>query len=488
MKKAVFYGRYSSVNQTEQSIEGQLHVCEKYAEQNGLEIIAQYVDRAQSGKTANRKEFQRMITDSEKGMFEAVLVYKLDRFARNRFDSAMYKRQLRENGVKVVSATENISDTPEGIMMEAVLEGMDEYYSAELARKLHRGMAESFKKGYFINRAAPFGYRVENHRLVIDEQKAPLATEMFRRYASGERFTDLIQWLDGMGIPNGNGRSWQNWNLSVILKNRAYIGEYTRSDMEGFAPCPAITDRETFNKVQNRLAEFAHRARENKTKNHFDYFLSGFLICGKCGKHVGGSSTSQRWHYYRCANCRKQNYNAEKLHERVLTTLAEYLDSNKLDQLAAATYEAYQQEQETSEVPALEQELQDVEKQLRNAVNAILKGIDTPFLKETMDELEKRRTALKSAILDAPTPLPEFTVNQFRYILEKKLSNSAREMLSTFVNRIILKEDELVICINLTDENNTPPLEQYLCKVGDMSGNPRLHKIIYMSGWLFVAA
>lgn len=488
MKKVVFYGRYSSANQTEQSIEGQLHVCQKYAEQNNLEITAQYIDRAQSGKTANRKEFQKMITDSEKGMFEAVLVYKLDRFARNRFDSAVYKRQLREHGVKVISATENISDTPEGIMMEAVLEGMDEYYSAELARKLHRGMEESFRKGYFINRTAPFGYRVENHRLVTDEKKAPLAAEMFRRYASGERFTDLIQWLDGMGIPNGNGRSWQNWNLSSILKNRTYIGEYTRSDMEGFAPCPAITDKETFNKVQSRLAVFSHRARENKTKNHFDYFLSGILICGKCGKHVGGSSTSQRWHYYRCANCRKQNYNAEKLHERVLTTLSEYLDAEKLDKLAEAAYKAYQKEQETSEVPALEQELQDVEKQLKNAVNAILKGIDTPFLKGTMDELEKRRAALKSAILDAPTPLPDFTLNQFRYVLERKLSDTAEKMLFTFVNKIILKEDELVVCINLTNENNTPPLEQYLCKIGNKSVNSRLHKVIYLSGWLFVAA
>lgn len=487
MKKVVFYGRYSSANQTEQSIEGQLHVCQKYAEQNGLEIIAQYIDRAQSGKTANRKEFQRMINDSEKKMFEAVLVYKLDRFARNRFDSAMYKRQLRENGVKVVSATENISDSPEGIMMEAVLEGMDEYYSAELARKLHRGMEESFKKGYFINRTALFGYRVENHKLVLDEQKAPLAAEIFRKYASGERFTDIIQWLDGMGIPNSNGRSWQNWNLSTILKNRAYIGEYTRSDMEGFSPCPAITDKETFNKVQNRLAEFSHRARENKTKNHFDYFLSGILLCSKCGKHIGGS-TSNYHHYYRCSGCRKKNYNAEKLHERVLTSLAEYLNKEKLDQLAEAAYKAYQQEQNASEVPALEQELQVVEKQLRNAVNAILKGIDTPLLKDTIDELEKRRTALKEAIFDAPTPLPEFTVNQFRYILGKKLSGSAREMVSTFVNKIILTEDEMVICINLTDESNKPPLEQYLCKVGDISGSPCLHKVIYMSGWLFVAA
>lgn len=487
MKKVVFYGRYSSANQTEQSIEGQLHVCQKYAEQNNLEITAQYIDRAQSGKTANRKEFQKMITDSEKGMFEAVLVYKLDRFARNRFDSAVYKRQLRENGVKVISATENISDTPEGIMMEAVLEGMDEYYSAELARKLHRGMEESFKKGYFINRTALFGYRVENHKLVLDEQKAPLAAEIFRKYASGERFTDIIQWLDGMGIPNSNGRSWQNWNLSTILKNRAYIGEYTRSDMEGFSPCPAITDKETFNKVQNRLAEFSHRARENKTKNHFDYFLSGILLCSKCGKHIGGS-TSNYHHYYRCSGCRKKNYNAEKLHERVLTSLAEYLNKEKLDQLAEAAYRAYQQEQNASEVPALEQELQVVEKQLRNAVNAILKGIDTPFLKETMDELEKRRTALKSAILDAPTPLPDFTLNQFRYVLERKLSDTAEKMLFTFVNKIILKEDELVVCINLTNENNTPPLEQYLCKVGNISGSPCLHKVIYMSGWLFVAA
>ena len=238
--------------------------------------------------------------------------------------------------------------------------------------------------------------------------------------------------------------------------------------MEDFAPCPAITDKETFNKVQTRLAEFAHRARENKTKNHFNYFLSGILICGKCGRHIGGS-TSNYHHYYRCSGCRKKNYNAEKLHERVLTTLAEYLDSDKLDQLAEAAYKAYQQEQSTSEVPALEQELQDVEKQLRNAVNAILKGIDTPFLKETMDELEKRRATLKSAIFDAPTPLPDFTLKQFRYILERKLSDTAEKMLSTFVNQIILQEDKLIVCINMTDENNIPPLEQYLCKVGDMS-------------------
>ena len=126
MKKVAFYGRYSSAMQTEQSIEGQLHVCEQYAAANGLEIVRQYVDRATSGKTDNRPQFQQMISDSERGLFEGILVYKLDRFARNRYDSFIYKHKLKEQGIRVISATEPLSDTPEGIIFEALIEGMDE--------------------------------------------------------------------------------------------------------------------------------------------------------------------------------------------------------------------------------------------------------------------------------------------------------------------------------------------------------------------------
>lgn len=137
---AVIYARYSCDNQREESIEGQFRECRAFAERNNYTPIDTYIDRAMSAKTDNRPEFQKMIKDSAKGQFNAIIVWKLDRFARNRYDSAHYKAMLRKNGVKVVSATEAISEGAEGIILESVLEGYAEYYSAELSEKVIRGM------------------------------------------------------------------------------------------------------------------------------------------------------------------------------------------------------------------------------------------------------------------------------------------------------------------------------------------------------------
>ncbi len=155
--KAVIYARYSSDNQREESIEGQLRECKEYAQRNGILVLQSYIDRALSAKTDNRPEFQRMIRDSAKGLFDTVLVWKLDRFARNRYDSAHYKSQLRKNGVKVISATESIADGPEGIILESMLEGMAEYYSAELAQKVNRGMRENALKARSNGGTIPAG-------------------------------------------------------------------------------------------------------------------------------------------------------------------------------------------------------------------------------------------------------------------------------------------------------------------------------------------
>ena len=133
---AVIYARYSTDSQREESIEGQIRECTAYAEKNGFTVVKHYIDRAISAKTDNRPQFQQMIKDSERGIFDVIIVWKLDRFARNRYDSARYKTQLKRNGVKLVSATEVISAGPEGIILESVLEGYAEYYSADLAEKV----------------------------------------------------------------------------------------------------------------------------------------------------------------------------------------------------------------------------------------------------------------------------------------------------------------------------------------------------------------
>lgn len=186
--KAVIYARYSSDNQREASIEGQLRECMEFATYNDIQVIDNYIDRAMSAKTDNRPEFQRMIKDSYKHAFDCIIVWKLDRFARNRYDSAHYKTILKKNGVKVISAKETIAEGSEGILLESVLEGMAEFYSAELAEKVSRGLKENALKGLYNGGSVPFGYVINAERkLAIDPLTAPIVADIFKMSYDGKR-------------------------------------------------------------------------------------------------------------------------------------------------------------------------------------------------------------------------------------------------------------------------------------------------------------
>lgn len=463
MKKIAFYGRYSSANQTEQSIEGQLHVCEQYAAANDLQIVAQYVDRAISGKSDNRPQFQQMISDSEHGLFDGILVYKLDRFARNRYDSFIYKHKLKEQGIRVISATEPLSDTPEGIIFEALIEGMDEYYSAELGRKMKRGKRESVLKGKFIGKLPPFGYKIVNHRLAVDELTAPIAQDVFKRFAAGEKQNQIVTDLNRRGIRNAAGRPWNKVNMTFMLRNRIYIGIYSVADY-GEVECPAIIEKEVFDMAQKMKEKSVHRARANKTD--FEYVLTGHMTCARCGSAVCGSSMQKgKYHYYQCHKHCGRRIRAEELHDRVKHAVAEYLTDKKMQELARGAYDVYLKEQTVDERPLLEKELADVEKQLQNAVQAILRGVDLDTLNDTIETLKAHRETLRAKIDDAPTPLPKLTYESFlamlHLIVEKAAAADDLEKLcSTVVNRIIVDDQDIIICINLTDENNDPPMEQ----------------------------
>lgn len=135
--KAVIYARFSSEKQNEASIEGQLRECMQYAEYNDIQVVGNYIDRAFSAKTDNRPEFQRMIKDSYRHTFDCIIVWKLDRFARNRYDSAHYKALLKKNSVKVISAKETIAEGSEGILLESVLEGFEQLNGHNSLKKLN---------------------------------------------------------------------------------------------------------------------------------------------------------------------------------------------------------------------------------------------------------------------------------------------------------------------------------------------------------------
>ena len=249
---AVIYARYSCDRQTEQSIEGQLRECKAFAASEGIHIIGEYIDRAISGTTANRPEFQRMIADSRYKTFQAVIVYKLDRFARNRYDSAMYKSKLKANGVRVLSAKEHITDSPEGIILEGLLEAMNEYYSAELSQKIKRGMRENAIKGKTTGGNVALGYRIgADKQMEIDPTGASLVRRIFTGYDSGMTFTEICDDLNHAGYTTSRGKQFRIDTISRILANQRYTGTFQCAGED--AHCPSIIEPELFRSVQERL-------------------------------------------------------------------------------------------------------------------------------------------------------------------------------------------------------------------------------------------
>ena len=288
----VIYARYSSDNQREESIEGQLRECKAFAEKNDIQIMDTYIDRALSAKTDNRPEFQRMIKDSAKGKFEVVLVWKLDRFARNRYDSAHYKTLLRKNGVKVVSATENITQGAEGILLESMLEGMAEYYSAELSEKIKRGQTENALKCRYNGGVLPIGYTVdENRHFQIDHTTAPVVLDAFKHYAEGATMQEITDEMNLKGVRTKRGGKISINSVTRMLHNRKYIGEYQYRDIAYPNGIPTIVPEELFERVQERMAHTKKAPAKHKAED--EYLLTTKLYCGKCGCFmVGESGTS----------------------------------------------------------------------------------------------------------------------------------------------------------------------------------------------------
>ncbi len=300
--KAVIYARYSSDSQREESIEGQIRECTEYAMKNDITILGSYIDRALSARTADRPEFQRMIADSEKRLFDGVIVWKLDRFSRDRYDSAHYKHILKKNGVKVVSAKENISDGPEGIILESMLEGYAEYYSAELSVKIQRGQKENAMKCKNNGGNIPLGYYVDKSTgiLAVNETEAPIVREIFAMYDEGKKITEIMNYLNDKGIRTQNGKLFTNGGIGRILQNRKYIGEYKYDTTIIPDGIPAIVDKDMLERVQRRMA--VNKKAPARSKADVEYILTTKLFCGSCGcMMVGESGTSgtkgRKYHY-----------------------------------------------------------------------------------------------------------------------------------------------------------------------------------------------
>ena len=473
--KAVIYARYSSDNQREESIEGQIRECNEYAERNGITVLCSYIDRALSARTADRPDFQRMIRDSEKGLFDVVLVWKLDRFSRDRYDSAHYKHILKKNGVKVLSAKENISEGPEGIILESMLEGYAEYYSAELSEKIHRGQKENTLKCRNNGGWRALGYTVDaDGSFVIDPLTAPIVKEIFTRYADGETITDIAQSLNDRGLTTTQGRPFRCATVSIMLKNRKYIGEYRYGGVVVPNGVPAIIDEETFARVQERLEK--NKKAPAKAKAADEYLLTTKLFCGTCGRlMVGESGTSGtkgvKHYYYKCGGakrhlgCKRKAVKKQWIERAVVfCTVKRVLQDREIERIAASIVKL--QEQEDTTLPALRHQLQECEKSIENMLDAIQAGVLTSSTKERLDKLEAQRDDLKIAILQAQMRRPTYTKEQIvSWISRFKYGNAndpayQKGIIDTFINSVYVFDDKLVFTFNYHDGTETITLKE----------------------------
>ena len=462
MKSAVIYARYSSERQTEQSIEGQLRVCNDYAERNDLKIVGTYIDRAMTGKNDNRKDFQRMLRDCSKHEWEIVLVYKLDRFSRNKYEMAMHRKTLRDNGVRLVSAMENIPDSPEGIILESLLEGMAEYYSAELAQKVRRGQIESLNKGHWLGGQTPYGYKVVDKKLVIDEDQAEVVKYIYRQYAAGVIVKDIIKDLTQKGIFN-KGKPFTRSTMYYLLANEKYSGVFRYNGETYLNICPKLLPDPLYNKVHALMLQ-----NQFGTKSvEVNYLLRGKVYCGYCGHQIiaesGTSMTGVVKRYYKCggrkanSGCQKKNIRKEDLENLVINVTVEmFQQENNLELIANEIMKIYEsKKKEQSVLNLLTSELQETQRSIENLLTAIQQGIITSSTKTRLEELEMKADELKLQISKEQSKLENRISRELiMQYLRTGIKKSAQVLIDWLIDKIVLYDDKIEIFYLYTEKTD----------------------------------
>ncbi|MBQ7300373.1 MAG: recombinase family protein [Clostridia bacterium] len=465
----VIYARYSSDNQREESIEGQIRECQAFARKNDITLLEPYIDRALSARSDNRPNFQKMIKDSAAKKFDVVIVWKLDRFARNRYDSAHYKSVLRKNGVRVMSATEAISEGAEGILLESMLEGMAEYYSAELSEKVVRGLTENALKCKYNGGKIPIGYQIdENQFYQINPITAPAVLEAFQKYANGATMQEITEELNIKGIRTTQGTKVTLNTVTRMLHNRKYIGEYQYRDVVIPNGIPAIIPASLFEQVQERAA--SNKKAPAKHKAEDEYLLTTKLFCGYCGCLMTGESgtshTQEVHRYYKCRGARKGEGCTKKtvrkywIEDVVIGLIQKFIfDDELLDKLADTLVERLGVENTT--LPILRRQLAEVEKGIENLLNAIQAGIFTSSTKQRLETLEAEKQELSVQIIKEEVSKPSISKEEILFYLTKyrklnmKQLDHRRRLIDSFVNAIYLFDDKLVITFNYKEGTKT---------------------------------
>ena len=482
MTNVVIYARYSSHNQTECSIEGQIEECKRYAELNDYNVINTYIDRAKSGTKDNREEFLKMIEDSKKKEFKYIIVYQLDRFARNRYDSAIYKKELKTRDIRVLSSRENITEDASGVLMESMLEGMAEYYSLELGQKVKRGMNYNGENFYYNGGTVPLGFKlqeitinIENSlkpiikkKYILDNEKASIVQKIFEMYANGSKMVEIISTLNSLGIKTAYNKSFNKSSIRRILENKKYIGTYTYNGIETSDAIPRIVSDELFNRVQMELVKNGLAPSRNRAKN--EYLLTGKLYCGDCKEKMTGTSgtskTKELHTYYICKNskahknCTKKRIKKDYLEDLVVLFAKRTLTNENIDKIAKKIVDIANNEQNNQVLKTINKNIKENEKKKNNLLQAIAECEDAIVRKTLFDEIAKLTqldTIYNNALIEEKSKHLQLNYKEVKYFLTRIKNNNINDfkykkmLINILINKVYIYPNKAVIVYNVSN-------------------------------------
>ena len=455
MKTAVIYARFSCSKQREASIEDQIRVCTDWCRREGIEVLKTYSDYALSGRTDDRPQFQLMISNAPESDY--IIVYMFDRFSRNEFDAPMYKRELMMKGVRLVSATENIPDSPEGILYEKLLEGLAACESRKTSIRTRRGMEGNALKCLY-NGDRVYGYTVDpvTHRYVIDENQAVMVREAFRRRMKREPINSIAADFARRGVRTYAGKPCSPTMVQNMLRNEKYTGMYIWGDVRIQDGMPAIIDAATFDEVQHV------RGKKQRANEDFDsYILSGKAICGCCGMNMFGVSghggNGRKYTYYTC-KCKGMRpvpkwWLEDSVVSGIRETIARPSEALRIARIVEDAWnDANDRERRLRSAQA---RLDDASRALDNVVAAVEAGAVIPRMVERMGELQANVDAARREV-EVISTVDRFSVDEFCAFLRSADGLDDEALVQAFVWHVVVREDETDVVLNYDTEPGNP--------------------------------
>ena len=519
----VAYARFSSENQREESIDAQIRAIKYYANQYGHDIVGIYSDKAKSGRTTDRPQFMQMIRDSEKGEFEAVIVHKLDRFSRDSTDTAYYERKLKINGVELISVNERLDKTPEGFLMKQIIIGMNQFYSANLAREVMKGLKENAYNCLFTGGITPLGYDVgEDKKYIINEQEARTVRIIFDMYAKGHGYNEIVNILNAQSLKTKLGKPFGKNSLHEILKNEKYIGTYlynqrASKDIRGKSnrhkfkseneiirienAIPAIIEKGVFEKVQKIMDENRKSGARYKAKE--TYLLSGKLVCGACRNIMTGErrkSGETYIRYYICnyrkrtGQCTQKAVRADLIEERVIENLNRKIFNKKnIDDICKRIYESYQTNDIDEKVNEYKREISGITTRINNLYKAIESGLNAEETMKRINTLTDERNALEVKIMEMKViPAENKSVEEIKKLfsatadLHKLSPENQKLVIQKSVDKIYLYEKGDKKIVRVVVNPNNIDVSTFLDIDGRGCPLPTITKITYLHGVLLL--